>query len=144
MKILISLIFLILVFSSCQKESSHRSEFPWKPYSKEAVADSVAQHKAVVIDFFADWCPICHELDRTIFSLPEIQAKLAQVTCLRMDATDQDDPKVQSILQEYGIEGLPTIVFLDSRGREINDSRVIGFVTPRDFSQVLAMLNIFK
>ncbi len=145
MKLVISLLLLIVVFSSCQqKEPSNQLTYPWKPFSKQALEDAIAHHKPVVIDFYADWCPICHELDRTVFSLPEIQAKLAQVTALRMDATDQDNPQVQSILQEYEVEGLPTIVFLDSHGREIKNSRVIGFVTPREFAQALAMFNIFK
>ena len=70
---------------------------------------------------------------RRFFLMPEIQAKLAQVTALRMDVTNQDDPEVQKIAQEYDIEGVPTVIFLDSHGREIKDSRVIGFVTPKNF-----------
>ena len=144
MKILISLLILILTFSSCHQAPSPKSEFQWKPYSEQAVADSVAHNRPIVIDFFADWCPVCHELDRTVFSRPEIQSQLAKVTPLRMDATNQDDPKVQEILQKYEIEGLPTIVFLDSHGHEVNNARVIGLVTPEEFSQAFAMLNIFK
>ena len=144
MKIFISLMFLIFVFSSCQQAHTDQLRFPWKPFSKEALADAVKHNKPVVIDFFAEWCPICHDLDREVFSLPDIQAKLAQVTALRMDATNQDDPEVQKILQEYGVEGLPTVVFLDSHGQEINNSRVIGFVTPQEFYQALALLTIFK
>jgi len=144
MKILISLTLLIFAFSSCQQGPTHQSKFPWKPYSKQAVEDSVAQKKPVVIDFFAQWCPNCHELDQTVFSLPQIQAQLAQVTALRMDATNQDDPQVQQIIQEYGVDGVPTVIFLDSKGQEIKDSRVIGFVTPQEFSQSLALLKIFK
>jgi thiol:disulfide interchange protein DsbD len=142
MKILISVLFLILIFSSCRQEPVH--QFLWKPYSKQALEDSIAHNKPVVIDFFAEWCPICHELDRTVYSLPEIQAKLAQVTALRVDMTNQDDPEVQKIAQEYDIEGLPTVVFLNSRGQEINNSRVIGFVTPKEFSRALALFKIFK
>jgi thiol:disulfide interchange protein DsbD len=144
MKILISVMLLIFAFSSCQQAPAHLSEFPWKPYSKKAVEDSVAHKKPVVIDFFADWCPNCHELDREVFSLPKIQAQLAQVTALRVDVTNQDDPQVQKMLEEYNIEGVPTVIFLDSKGQEIKDSRVIGFVTPQEFSQALALLNIFK
>ena len=144
MKIFISLMFLIFVFSSCQQAPTHVSKFPWKPYSKQAAEDSIAHKKPVVIDFFAEWCPNCHDLDREVFSLPQIQAKLALVTALRMDVTNQDDPEVQKIAQEYGIEGVPTVIFLDSKGQEINGSRVIGFVTPEEFSQALALLNIFK
>jgi thiol:disulfide interchange protein DsbD len=145
MKLMISLIILIFVFSSCQQKGpSDQLTYPWKPFSKQALLDAAASHKPVVIDFYADWCPICHELDRTVFSRPEIQAKLAQVVALRMDATNQDDPQVQQILQQYDIEGLPTIVFLDSHGQEIKDSRVIGLVTPQEFLQALAMFNVLK
>jgi thiol:disulfide interchange protein DsbD len=144
MKLLISLLLVTIIFSSCQQEKSDQLIYPWKPYSKQALMDAAAGHKPVVIDFYADWCPICHELDRTVFSRPEIQAKLAQVVALRMDATNQDDPQVQQILQDYEVEGLPTIVFLDSHGQEIKDSRVIGFVTSKEFSQALAIFNILK
>jgi len=143
MKILVTLMLLIFAFSSCQKAPVH-SSFHWNPYSKQAIEESIAGHKPMVIDFYADWCPICHELDDTIFSLPQIQAKLAQVTALRVDMTDQEDPAVQKLAEEYQIEGLPTVVFLDSQGHEIDNSRVIGFVTPHDFSQSLALLKIFK
>jgi thiol:disulfide interchange protein DsbD len=144
MKIFIAVFFLIFTFSSCRPAPSHQSQFPWKPYSKQAIKDSVAHQKPVVIDFFAEWCPNCHELDREVFSLPQIQAKLAQVTALRMDVTDQEDPQVQKIIQEYGVEGVPTVIFLDTHGREIKDSRVIGFVTAKEFNQALALFNIFK
>ena len=144
MKTLISLLFLMIVFSSCQQAPDNQSKFQWKPYSVEAVKDSIAHQRPVVIDFYADWCPICHQLDDTLFSLPQIQAQLSQVTALRVDATNQDDPKVQQICQQYEIEGLPTIVFLDSHGHEVNNSRIIGFVTPSDFSQVFALFKIFK
>jgi thiol:disulfide interchange protein DsbD len=144
MKILISLILLVFVFSSCHQAPTHASKFIWKPYSKHAVEDSAAHKKPVVIDFFAEWCPNCHDLDRIVFSRPEIQAKLAQVTALRMDVTNQDDPEVQKIIQEYGIEGVPTVIFLDSHGAEVKDSRVIGFVTPQEFSQAFALLNLLK
>jgi thiol:disulfide interchange protein DsbD len=144
MKILISVILLIVAFSSCRQAPGNLSEFHWKAYSKKAVEDSVAHKKPVVIDFYADWCPNCHDLDREVFSLPEIQSQLAQVTALRMDVTNQDDLEVQKILQEYEIVGVPTVVFLDTRGQEVKDSRVIGFVTPEEFRRALALLKIFK
>jgi len=144
MRIFICLVLLVFTFSSCQQGPLHFSKYSWKPYSKEALQDAMAHHKPIVIDFYADWCPICHELDETLFSLPQIQAKLNQVTALRVDATNQDDPAIQKICDQYQVDGLPTIVFLDSKGNEIANSRVIGFVTPHDFEQSLALFNIFK
>jgi thiol:disulfide interchange protein DsbD len=144
MKILISLILLSLVFSSCHQAPTQQSISIWKPFSKQALEDSIAHKTPIVIDFSADWCPNCHDLDRVVFSLPEIQAKLAQVTALKVDMTNQDDPEVQKIAQEYGLEGVPTVVFLDAKGKEIDNSRVIGFVTAKEFDQSLALLKIFK
>lgn len=144
MKILISLLLLIVVLSSCRQGPTHGPKFLWKPYSKQAIADSIANQRPVVIDFWAEWCPNCHDLDRTVFSLPQIQAKLYQVTALRMDVTNQDDPDVQKVIQDYQVDGVPTVVFLDRKGKEIDNSRVIGLVTPQEFSQALALLTIFK
>ncbi len=132
------------MFSSCQKAPEVASKSIWKPYSKQALEDSIARKIPVVIDFFAEWCPNCHELDRTVFSLPDIQSKLSQVTALRMDVTDQDNPEVQKIATEYSIDGVPTVIFINSHGQEIDNSRVIGYVTPKEFSQSLALFKIFK
>ncbi|MBF0504480.1 MAG: thioredoxin fold domain-containing protein [Candidatus Omnitrophica bacterium] len=143
MKNLIGLMILSFIFASCQQVSM-MSKSIWKPYSEKVLADSVNRKKPVVIDFYADWCPNCHELDRTVFSDPAIAAKLASVTALRMDVTDMDNSRVQRIIQEYGIDGVPTIVFLDSHGHEIPDSRIVGVVSSKEFSQALALLAIFK
>jgi thiol:disulfide interchange protein DsbD len=133
---------LMVIFSSCRQAPIH--EYPWKPYSQRAVADSIAQKKPVVIDFFAEWCPICHDLDRTLFSRPDVQAKLSRVTALRVDATNQDDPLVQELAGLYGVDGLPTIIFLNSHGVEVKNSRLQGFSAPDEFAQSYALLTIFK
>ena len=141
MKILINLLMLSFLFSSCQKAPTHEEASLWKPYSKEAVEQSIAAHKPIVIDFFAEWCPSCHELEQTVFSQPEIQAQLAHATTLRMDASDQDKSEVQAILQEYELYGLPTVIFLDKSGVEITNSRIEGLVSARKFSEKLSLLN---
>ena len=140
MKNLIGLIFLIVVLTSCRQVGLEQGQSVWKPYSKQAVLNSINQKKPVVIDFYADWCPGCHELDQTVFSDPSIIAQLARVTALRVDVTDMDEPKVQSIIQEYEIDGVPTVVFLDSHGHEVKDSRIIGAASSKEFSQVLQAL----
>jgi thiol:disulfide interchange protein DsbD len=144
MKRLVGFIFLIVVLTSCQQAGPAQGKVAWKPYSKQAVVDSINQQKPVIIDFYADWCPNCHDLDRSVFSDPSIIAKLAKVTALRMDVTDMDAQGAQSIIQEYGIDGVPTVVFLDSHGHEIADSRIIGAAGSKDFDESLALLKIFK
>ncbi len=136
MKILFSLL-LVLLFSSCQKVSpiTENQHSVWKPYSKEAVVESIANKKPVVIDFYADWCPNCHVLEKHVFSRPEIQAQLAHVTALRADVSNQEDDHVQEIIQEYELQGVPIIVFLDNQGQE--KQRLLGLVTPKEFIEAL-------
>lgn len=143
MKNLIGMIILIIALASCQ-QAGVQSKSIWMPYSQQALADSIKQRKPVVIDFYADWCPNCHELDGTVFSDPLIAAKLALVTALRVDVTNLDDTHVQRIIQEYGVDGVPIVVFLDSSGHEIADSRIMGLVTRQEFSQSLALITTSK
>jgi thiol:disulfide interchange protein DsbD len=98
----------------------------WQPYNQQKLEQAVKEHQPVVIDFFAEWCFGCHELDQNVFSKPEVQAKLAQVTALRVDATNMDDPLIQEVLDQYSLIGLPTIVFLDRSGQEIKEFRIEG------------------
>jgi len=131
-----------MALASCQQTPQAPEKPIWRPYSKEALADSVNQGKPVVIDFYADWCPNCHELDRTVFSDPSVAAQLAGVTALRVDASNINDEHVQNIIQEYGVEGVPTVILLDSRGHEITNSRVMGLVSSKEFSQALEGLTM--
>ncbi len=120
--------------------SQKSSEVVWKPYTGGAVELAGMQHKPVVLDFYADWCISCHELERDVFSKPAVAAKLGQLTTLRVDATDMDDPGVQEVLTQYGVIGLPTVVFLDKQGKEIKKARVIGVTAARKFEASLDAL----
>ena len=88
--------------------------------------EMIHSDKPVLVDFFAEWCLGCHELDQNVFSKPEIQTKLAQVTALRVDATNIDDPLIQKLIDKYSIIGLPTVLFLDENGQEIKQVRMEG------------------
>lgn len=138
-KSLIILLSLSIVLASCQKAPSHEA-FVWKPYSKQALEDAIAKKKPIVFYFWAQWCPNCRELDRTVFSDPFIMAKLAQVEALKMDVTDMDNAAVQQMSAAYAIDGVPTVVFLDRGGHEIDGSRIVGLVNSQEFAQSLAML----
>ena len=109
----------------------------WQAYSQERLQEAINHHKPVIVDFYAQWCFGCHELDKTVFSNPMIKAKLSQVTALRVDATDIDTPTVQAVIDKYKVIGLPTIVFLDGNGQEIKEARVEGAGSLKEFSKSL-------
>jgi len=102
----------------------------YKPY-KLAIAEQKKQ--PVVIDFYADWCITCHELENFVFTNLAVSKELEKFVRLRVDATDMMAPAVQQVLEQYEVFGLPMVVFLDENGQEVEEARVIGYVPPADF-----------
>jgi thiol:disulfide interchange protein DsbD len=102
----------------------------WQRYNANTIA---SPGKPVIIDFYADWCLPCKELDQKTFSDRAVAGELDRFLRVKADLTNADDPVVQALLQQYHIVGVPTIVFLDSSGRELGAQRLIGFEAPPPF-----------
>jgi thiol:disulfide interchange protein DsbD len=83
--------------------------------------------KPVIMDFYADWCLACKELDKTTFSDPAIRNELAHFVCIRQDLTIETD-KTKRIAREYSLRGIPVLEFYGSSGNRLIDSRIAGFV----------------
>jgi thiol:disulfide interchange protein DsbD len=82
--------------------------------------------KPVMLDFYADWCVSCKEMERFTFADPVIASRLAKFTLLRADVTavSQEDAE---LLRRFELFGPPGIVFFDNHGNEVQGSRVVGF-----------------
>jgi len=96
----------------------------------------------VMLDFYADWCVSCKEMERFTFSDPMVKAELAQMVLLQVDVT-RNTPEDQALLKRYRLFGPPGIVFFDQAGREIPGLRVIGFQPADKFLQSLALARQF-
>ena len=96
--------------------------------------------KTAMLDFYADWCVSCKEMEKLTFVDPAVQASLANSVLLQVDVTanDADD---KAMLKRFGLFGPPGIILFDKSGREIADSRVIGYQDARKFNASLARLN---
>jgi thiol:disulfide interchange protein DsbD len=92
-----------------------------------------------MLDFYADWCVSCKEMEKLTFVDPAVKAKLANSVLLQVDVTanDADD---KAMLRRFGLFGPPGIIFFDGSGREIPDSRVIGYQDARKFGVSLEKL----
>jgi len=86
-----------------------------------------------VIDFYADWCIPCKELDEKTFNNGDVASELGRFTRVKADLTKPEDPAVQELTKKYRIVGVPTIVFLDSSGHELDSQRLTGFEAPQQF-----------
>ncbi|MBU0620376.1 MAG: protein-disulfide reductase DsbD [Gammaproteobacteria bacterium] len=92
--------------------------------------------KTVMLDFYADWCISCKEMDRFTFSDAAVQARLKDTILLQADVTanDADD---KSLMQRFQLYGPPATLFFDRQGKEMADHRVTGFQNAKDFLQSL-------
>jgi thioredoxin:protein disulfide reductase len=106
----------------------------------ELDARLAAVDRPVMLDFYADWCVSCKEMERFTFSDPGVQAKLDGFTLLKADVTanSADD---KALLARFGLFGPPGIIFFDAKGQEIKNVRVVGFQNAERFLQSLARTN---
>ena len=95
--------------------------------------------KTVLLDFYADWCVSCKEMEKLTFVEPQVRAKLANSLLLQVDVTANDGDD-KAMLKRFSLFGPPGIIMFDMRGREIADSRVIGYQDPQKFLQSLSRL----
>jgi thiol:disulfide interchange protein DsbD len=87
----------------------------------------------VLLDFSADWCVPCHELDERTFTDPEVVRVTQGFVRMKVDLTRFDAPESRALRARFAIAGVPTIVFLAPDGREVVDARVVGFLKPEPF-----------
>ena len=98
-----------------------------------AVAQARAGGQTVMLDFYADWCVSCKEMEAFTFTDPGVQAALAGSVLLQADVT-ANDAADQALLKRYGLFGPPAILFFDAGGRELPGKRVVGFVPADEFA----------
>ena len=106
----------------------------------ELDARIAASSQPVLLDFYADWCVSCKEMERETFADPRVQRQLAGWTLLRADVTaNSDDDK--ALLARFSLFGPPAIVFFDAQGRQADQVRVVGFQNVDAFLATLARVN---
>ena len=132
--------FIILVFCCSFSSCSQKPKVVWEHYAPQKLAEAKTLKMPVVIDFYADWCISCHELERYTYADPEVIQALSGFKRLQVDLTTQRNKDAMDFAERFNIEGLPTVVFLDAEGNEIKESRIEGFVRPKEFLKVVRSL----
>jgi len=105
----------------------------WIPYSEAALSGALRNGKPVFIDFYADWCAPCKELDKHTFAAPEVIERSREFVMLKADLTSAGEPHVEDLRQKFQARGVPTLVFLRPDGSEIAGLRGTGFETKEVF-----------
>jgi thiol:disulfide interchange protein DsbD len=96
--------------------------------------------KTVMLDFYADWCVSCKEMEKLTFPEQAVKAKLANTVLLQADVT-ANDAADKAMLKRFSLFGPPGIILFDRSGKEIADSRVIGYQDASKFLRSLEKLN---
>lgn len=106
----------------------------WEPLSVKALDRAIAARRPALVEFGADWCLPCVEMERSTFVDPEVTRAAQSFTTLQADVTEST-PANDALLERFQVVGVPTLIVYDSTGREVE--RVVGFV---DGSRLSAML----
>lgn len=110
------------------------------PFWHDRLADGLAQAaregKPVFVDFRADWCTICLELEKNVFPHPAVAGTLARYVLVKIDVTDPDEATTE-VLRQFGVVGLPTLTVLGPDGRERPGLRVTGDIAVPDLTRLL-------
>lgn len=103
----------------------------WEVYHPAILEEASQEGKPVIMDFFADWCIPCHELDQFTYSDPKVIEALKPFKKVKVDLTNPDSREVLELTERFEILGVPTILFLDPKGEEVSQARVTGFIPPK-------------
>lgn len=102
------------------------------------LASATEQDRPVMLDFYADWCVSCKEMEHYTFVDPRVKENLGNTLLLQADVT-ANDAEDRTLLKHFGIFGPPTIVFFNRQGVERSEYRVVGFMPADEFSRHVSM-----
>jgi thiol:disulfide interchange protein DsbD len=103
-----------------------------------AIAAAASDGKSAMLDFYADWCVSCIEMEEYTFTDAGVQDALSNTVLLQADVTANDDED-QALLQRFGVFGPPTIIFFGTDGMQRHGYEVVGYMKARDFAEHVRM-----
>ena len=118
------------------KNIIEKTEIKWLSSEKEGLKQAMLENKFTVIDFYADWCASCIELDKFTYTDKKVIEELNHFVTIKIDAT-KNTAEVQELFKKYGIIGLPAVIFIDKKGNFLHNFTISGFLKPEEFLKVI-------
>lgn len=121
--------FIIVSFA----QDKGKPEIAWEKATQEALESASSSGKRVIIDFTAQWCLPCKELDHYTFSDEQAVAVSENFVTLKADLTKSGAKEAEAMKKRFNVIGVPTVVFIGSDGKERKELRFVGFVDADEF-----------
>jgi len=104
----------------------------WVYDEAEGLAQARREGRPAMIDFYADWCAACVELERDTYSDPKVRERLRAFVSVKVDFTEESEA-TRALQKKYRLVGLPTVLFFDGQGNELPHKRLTGFAPAGQF-----------
>lgn len=118
----------------------------WQPYSPDILNQARQEGRPVILDFYAEWCVPCHELERYTFSDERVIEATGPFLTVRADVTDYESLdseglslESEPLRRQFNMIALPTVVFIDAQGNEVQEARVTGYLDPEDLLPLMEL-----
>jgi len=119
------------------KTQAKPDSIQWIYNLDEGMSKAKNEHKTLMVEFMASWCPSCKEMEKKTFSDSSIKAKVSAFVPVRIDIDQQREvaEKYNALAQKYGGIGIPNILFLAANGTKIK--HIVGYQSPKEFMATL-------
>ncbi|MCW8848639.1 MAG: protein-disulfide reductase DsbD [Melioribacteraceae bacterium] len=107
----------------------------WQYYTDEVYESAISSNNKIIIDFYADWCIPCKELDALTFSNDEVIKRAKNFISIKVDMTKTMSDQTEIIRNKFSIRGMPTVLIINSKGEEVE--RITGFVNAEEFLKII-------
>jgi len=135
-KIFKILLSILLIFGSIYLFwPTEQKSLDWQYYSESTYESALEKNRKMIIDFYADWCIPCKELDALTFSDDRVIAASGDFTSMKVDMTKTMSEQTEIIRKKFNIRGMPTVLIFDSNGNEVE--RLTGFVNADEFLDLI-------
>jgi len=114
------------------------SAIRWRAFDASSLAASHAAGRPAIVDFVADWCIPCHEMERTTFANADVRQEAERFAMLKADITREND-ETGALVEQYEVKGVPTVIFINSRGDEVH--RLVGFTDADEMLGTMRAVN---
>ncbi|MFZ1289017.1 MAG: protein-disulfide reductase DsbD [Melioribacteraceae bacterium] len=126
---------LLIIGAAYLLYPTEKKSLGWEYYTEQNYESALSNKEKIIIDFYADWCIPCKELDALTFSNEEVIKASQSFKSFKVDMTKTLSEETEIIRKKFEIRGMPTVLIIDSQGNEVE--RITGFLNAKEFLKIV-------